>query len=236
MTTTLPVSWGPSRRMRSSARMALGLPPLTRGASRLRALSVAGPQVPSGGMPMLRWNSWTARSVTGPKRPSTRPVLKPRSSRRRWSAMTSSPVCQVPGRCTRTRSPRRQLASSSARQVARPTMPSELSPRCCWKARTARSTPVSYSSDAAASSSRRSRRASRSRMSETTSPRSPSRKAAGAVAGSGIDVLLGPGGCSWGRLVAGGWSLHGALVRRDTSTPGCSPERASGPTPEGRSR
>ena len=49
MTTILPVSCGPSRRIRSSARIALGLPPRTIGASRDSALRVAGPQVPSGG-------------------------------------------------------------------------------------------------------------------------------------------------------------------------------------------
>ena len=78
ITTILPVSCGPARRIRSSARMALGLPPRTIGASRASALRVAGPQVPSGGTPTLRWNSRTARSVGRPNRPSTLADLEAR--------------------------------------------------------------------------------------------------------------------------------------------------------------
>ena len=59
MTTILPPRWGPASRIRSWARSALGAPPLTIGLSRVSALRVAGPQVPSGGMPKLRWNSRT---------------------------------------------------------------------------------------------------------------------------------------------------------------------------------
>ena len=67
ITTVLPPRWGPASRIRSWARSALGAPPLTIGESRVRALRVAGPQVPSGGMPKLRWNSRTPASVSGPK-------------------------------------------------------------------------------------------------------------------------------------------------------------------------
>ncbi len=67
ITTILPPRWGPASRMCSWARSALGAPPLTIGESRRSALKVAGPQVPSGGMPKLRWNSRTPASVSGPK-------------------------------------------------------------------------------------------------------------------------------------------------------------------------
>ena len=98
MTTTLPVEL----RARAAdpllgAHARWGCRPARSGASRASALSVAGPQVPSGGIPTLRWNSLTARSVAAPKSPSTRPTLKPRSRRRRCRAMTSSPDWRLPG-------------------------------------------------------------------------------------------------------------------------------------------
>ena len=108
-------------------------PPTTDRVSRSSARKVSGPQVPSGLTPTLRWNSRRACAVSGPKMPSTRPQLKPRSSRRCCSAATSSPRSRRLTWWESTRSPSRQRASSSASEVSRPTMPSTLSPRCCWK-------------------------------------------------------------------------------------------------------
>ena len=97
MITSLPDSVGPARLIASVSRIACGCPPTTVRASWLRALSVVGPQVPSAGMPMLRWNSRSACSVSTPNRPSTRPQSKPMSSSRCCSALTSSPASSRAG-------------------------------------------------------------------------------------------------------------------------------------------
>ena len=127
---------GPARRMRSSARMRVGAPPLTRGGSRPSALSVAGPQVPSGGRPRLRWNSAAPLGLRPKQAVDAARVLKPRSSSRRWRANTSSPAIRLPGRCIE-----HAVAERPARLVqpavgGGPTTPSTVRPRCCWKLRT----------------------------------------------------------------------------------------------------
>ena len=87
------------------------------------------------------------------ERPSTRPTLNPRSSSRCWRATTSSPASRLPGTKVSNRSPRRQRASSRTRYVALPTAPSTDRPRCCWKARTARSSASSKTSGSSGRSS-----------------------------------------------------------------------------------
>ena len=189
ITTILPASRGPARRIRSWARISLGAPPLTRGWSRPNALSVAGPQVPSGGSPRLRWKSRSADSVSGPKYPSTRPTLKPMSSSRCWSANTSSPAITLPGRWLSTRSPSVQRASSSRRYVEEPTTPSTVRPRCCWKLRTASSTLSSYAVPATGSTSRSPIRSRSPRISATAGPESPRRNTVLVARGSSRRVL-----------------------------------------------
>jgi hypothetical protein len=139
MMSSLPASAGPARLIASESRIACGRPPTTVRLSWDSALKVAGPQVPSGTTPMLRWKSRNACSVSTPNRPSTRPQSNPMSSSRCCSAATSSPAISRAGTKNRIRSPRRQRASSRAWYVRGPTWPSTEIPRCCWKARTARS-------------------------------------------------------------------------------------------------
>ena len=52
---------------------------------------VSMPTMPSGSSPTFRWNSRTARSVSGPNSPSSLPASNPRPFSFRWSALTSSP-------------------------------------------------------------------------------------------------------------------------------------------------
>ena len=137
ITTVFPDSRGPACRTASEARSASGRPPVAIGRIRSSALNVDGPQVPSAGSPRLRWKSVTARWVSGPKTPSMRATAKPRSCNRDCSAETSSPVSGCETTYVSSRSPSRQRASSSARYVCGPTIPSTVSPRCCWKPRTA---------------------------------------------------------------------------------------------------
>ena len=112
MTTTLPLRRGPAVRILSSARSALGRPPET-GGEPCQGLEGGRAAGAVRGTPLC-WNSRTPW-VTEQKRPSTASALKPSSRSWRCRAITSSPVCTLPGRCTRTRSPSRQWASSRAR-------------------------------------------------------------------------------------------------------------------------
>ena len=114
ITTILPASWGPALRIRSSARIALGAPPLTIGCEPGERLERGRAAGAVGGEPdvALEVPQRLPRSP-GPKQPSTRPTLKPRSSSRCWRANTSSPASTLPGRWVSTRSPSVQRASSS---------------------------------------------------------------------------------------------------------------------------
>src|SRR6266545_3626447 len=171
ITTVLPDSRGPAWRTASEARSASGRPPVAIGRIRSSALNVDGPQVPSAGRPRLRWNSVTARWVSAAKIPSIRATANPSSWSRDCSDSTSSPLSGCAGTKVSSRSPSRQRASSSARYVCGPTIPSTTRPRCCWKPRTA--TAVSSSNIHRCRSSSNRSRWSLPMISATASPLSP---------------------------------------------------------------
>src|SRR6266545_1584306 len=171
ITTVLPDSRGPAWRTASEARSASGRPPVAIGRIRSSALNVDGPQVPSAGRPRLRWNSVTARWVSAAKIPSIRATANPSSWSRDCSDSTSSPLSGCAGTKVSSRSPSRQRASSSARYVCGPTIPSTTRPRCCWKPRTA--TAVSSSNIHRRRSSSNRSRWSLPMISATASPLSP---------------------------------------------------------------
>src|SRR4029453_12570196 len=162
------------RRTSSVSRTTARLGPSPPGRSRSIEPIVSGPTMPSEALPTLCWNSATAAAVREPKIPSSRPASNPSAFSRFWSSRTSSPWNDSERRY-RTRSPSRYPASTSSPHVSGPTIPSEGSPRCCWKAFTASSVegPNRPSSSSGSIRSPKSRR--RRWMSRTASPRSPRR-------------------------------------------------------------
>ena len=84
-------------------------------------------------------NFASAADVRRPKMPSARPRSYPISRSRSCNSRTSSPNCGSGCAWASTRDPRRHRAASRARQVSSFTSPVTVSPRSCWKARTARS-------------------------------------------------------------------------------------------------
>ena len=59
--------------------------------TRDRARSVSGPYTASALSPQFDWKSASARAVSGPKMPSTRPQSNPRRAKLDWRSTTSSP-------------------------------------------------------------------------------------------------------------------------------------------------
>ena len=130
ITITLSASAGPRFSRSAWARNSVGAPPVTVRIRRIRPIIVPGPHIPSTLTPIDFWNSLIAPSVSGPKIPSTRPGLKPISTKRLCRVATSSPRIAGDSR-RRERSPSFQRASSSAIFVASSIAPVIVKPRAC---------------------------------------------------------------------------------------------------------
>ena len=170
------------------------------------------PHTPSLGSPEFLWKSQSARMVSGPKIPSTRPQSKPRRVRLPWRSTTSSPR-RFGAVNWRRRSPRRQPASTSADQVAASHSP--VSERCRerWNSATA-AVVDSPKRPSSTFETAKPREVSRRWRSRTASPAAPE------VSGNRSGIRRTPGAgrsCSWRRR-----SGDGHRLRRTTTSLGCS--------------